>query len=478
MLLFLLALPFFAEDATFFQKIEWKSNANALEYKVEIQNTAGGKSQFITTDKTSTEISLVPGKYRYRVYAYDFLGKEASVSSWTNFEVFKASKPKITSVEKSVTVPSDSDSLSISVNIADINANSTYELVNESLVGSVDARTKAQLDTGSETDSVNKLNFKNVPPGKWRLKVTNASGLSSLSDVIEIKGEEVKTISDDELKKIRDEAAESATLAAEKKFDEERKSFEEERKRFEEERAKFEEERKVLDKKFAEAEAKRAAEEAKKKAEADARAAKAEADRLAREKKEAEAREKAEWKAAHPYIYKDVIFELGFGLSNTPYDGTIKKYTDTSLAAALLARITFLPIKTEKNKFGVQLGFATQDFEGSDYLDAYYIDLDFSIFDLDIVWQHKLSKKTFFSLKGGLGLANVEKKVSYHFESSVRAEPVEQDFWYPAFTLGASLFFTPWKCFVLELGVDYNHVMATGMTTGIIRPYACVGFRF
>ncbi|MBQ8679785.1 MAG: hypothetical protein IJ530_08465 [Treponema sp.] len=448
-LLFLFsALPVFSQNATFFQKIEWKSNANALEYKVEIQNTASGKSQFITTEKTSTEISLLPGKYRYRVYAYDFLGKEASVSAWTNFEVYKASKPKITSVEKSITLAENSDSISINVNIADINANSTYELVNESLQGSVDSKTKAQLDTGSETDSVSKLNFKNVPPGKWRLKVTNGSGLSALSDIIEIKGEDVKTISDEEVKKIRDEAAENAKKEAfaesEAKIEEERKSFEEERANFEKERANYEKERLNLEEELA----------------------------ALREKKA-----KEDWKAAHPYIYKDFIFEVGAGLTISPYDGSIKDYTGESAALSLGGKIAYLPIKSEKNKFGLQLGLLSNEFETKKD-SAYNLKLEYSVFDLSIVWHRKLSKKTFLALKGGLGIVNIEKHVSYQYYSLSRASDISEKYTYPEFSAGASLFFTPWKFLVFETGFDFNHIMATGMTTGFITPYACLGFRF
>ena len=84
--LFLFSALLFGEEK-FTQRLEWKSNANALEYKVELQNLSDGKSQTFSTEKSHLELSLSPAKYRYRVRAYDFLGKEASVSSWTEFEV-------------------------------------------------------------------------------------------------------------------------------------------------------------------------------------------------------------------------------------------------------------------------------------------------------------------------------------------------------------------------------------------------------
>ena len=488
-LLIFAVLPAFS-DETFFQKIEWKSNANALEYKVEIQNVASGKSQFITTDKNSTEISLVPGKYRYRVFAYDFLGKEASVSSWTNFDVFKASKPKITDVEKKVKIPKDSDSISINVDISDVNADSKFELVNESLQGAVDASEKSTLRTGSETDSVTKLDFKDVPPGKWRLKVTNASGLSSLSDVIEIDGGKMAGITDEELQKIKEQAEKdkNAALAeAEKNFDEERKAFEEERKRFEAESKRFEEERKIFDEKARAEEEKRLAKEkaeeekrlAREKAEAEKKAIEDAKRKLEEDKRlarEAEKRAKEEWKKAHPYVYKDVIFDVGLGLSLATYDGTVKKYTDESATVGLNARLAWLFKKTASNKFGAELSLSNRTFKKES--EAYNLSLDFTSFDLRAVWQHKLTNKIFVAVKGGIGLTDIEKEILYNYTSTLRTAPGSKDYVYPDFSLGASIFFNPWKFLVFEAGVDYNHVMAAGMTTGFVTPYASVGFRF
>ena len=434
-LLFFGSFSVFAAESLFVQKIEWKSNASVLEYKVEVQNIAGGKSQTIKTENSSLELSLAPGKYRYRVTAYDFLGKEASVSEWTNFEVYKANKPKITNIERNVKIPKDENSLSISVDISDVNANTKFELVNESLQGSVDITEKQNLGKGSETENIKKLNFSNVPEGRWRLKVTNASGLSSLSDVIEISGEKMALITDAELEKLREEK-EKALAEAEKKLKEEREAFEEERK-------KYEDEIEELNERYA---------------------------------KESEKLAKEEWKAAHPYKWKDVIFEAGLGFTMSPYDGSIKKYTDKNTAVPILAKIAWLPFKTETNKFGLQISGTVFDFVARK--DMYKLALEYSLFDLQAVWHKKLSKKTYLAVKGGMGLANISKKTHYYEGSSSRSKHSDADYTYPGFCAGVSLFFTPWKFIVFETGVDYNHVMATDMTTGFITPYACVGFRF
>ena len=435
-LMVFLPAALFSQKNTFSQKIEWKSNANALEYKVEIQNIAGQKSQFITTDKNSAEISLEPGNYRYRVYAYDFLGREAGVSSWTNFDVFKASEPKIINIEKNVVVSGESAEISINVRIDDVNSNSTYELVSESLHGSVDASEKKSLGTGSETGSISRLNFRNVPPGKWRLKVTNASGLSSLSDIIEIK----------------DDRSERNLALAEESLAKERLAFEEERRKFETERKKFEEEKKSLEKKPE-----------------------------VREEKPVVQEKKVEEKVKEPrgpYVYQDLIFEWGVISRTYPrFDhGRVKDYTGKSSASASRVSIAYLPKKTETNKFGFQIGVLSQGFDGSE--PGYHIELDFSVFDFWAVWQHRLSKKISLAVKGGVGVAYIEESVIYNYLSDTRESPGYKDFYYPTLGAGASLFFTPWKFIVLEAGLDYNYVVAKGMHTGLLTPYACVGFRF
>ena len=80
-LIFLIfALPLVAQEAeadTFlhskFQRIEWNSDDNALEYRIEIQNIETKKSYEFKTDKNVLEFNLPSGNYRYRVAPYDFL---------------------------------------------------------------------------------------------------------------------------------------------------------------------------------------------------------------------------------------------------------------------------------------------------------------------------------------------------------------------------------------------------------------------
>lgn len=437
-ILLLLAMPVFADEISFPQKLEWKSNANALEYKVEVQNIATGKTQVLTTDKTSTEISLMPGKYRYRISAYDFLGKEASVSSWTNFEVFKANKPKIKDVEPSVKVHEETGSVGIDVNISDINKDTKFELVNESLEGAIPIEEKSLMGTSSsETEKITHLDFKNVPPGKWRLRVTNASGLSSLSEVIEIEGE--KKYSEEEVEKIKKEAEDAVRSEMQAQVEEYKKNAEAE---------------------------KLAAEKAK----AEEEAAEQQEDE---EKPEVPVKPK---KPSKPYKWKNVIFEGGLAYSMNILGDTIKDYYEEKNVIALNARVKFLPVKIRNEQIGAEIGFLRQEFKkDNSYLTA---KLESNIIDAKIVCQHRVMENVFVAGKLGGGVDMVTKSIDYSASAPNRLPPDKKNYFYPAAVAGASVFFTPWKFVVAEIGADFTYVLAGSSPLGFVSPYACIGFRF
>lgn len=437
-ILLLLAMPVFADEISFPQKLEWKSNANALEYKVEVQNIATGKTQVLTTDKTSTEISLMPGKYRYRISAYDFLGKEASVSSWTNFEVFKANKPKIKDVEPSVKVQEETGSIGIDVNISDINKDTKFELVNESLEGAISIEEKSLMGTSSsETEKITHLDFKNVPPGKWRLRVTNASGLSSLSEVIEIEGE--KKYSEEEVEKIKKEAEDAVRSEMQAQVEEYKKNAEAE---------------------------KLAAEKAK----AEEEVAEQQEDE---EKPEVPVKPK---KPSKPYKWKNVIFEGGLAYSMNILGDTIKDYYEEKNVIAINARVKFLPVKIRNEQIGAEIGFLRQEFKkDNSYLTA---KLESNIIDAKIVCQHRVMENVFVAGKLGGGVDMVTKSIDYSASAPNRLPPDKKNYFYPAAVAGASVFFTPWKFVVAEIGADFTYVLAGSSPLGFVSPYACIGFRF
>lgn len=84
------------EAPTFTQVLRWTSSPGVYYYEVEIKTKSG---EFIFTNKrTQTnqlEVSLKPGKYLYRVSAYNMLEICEQVSDWISVEVLQARLPEI-----------------------------------------------------------------------------------------------------------------------------------------------------------------------------------------------------------------------------------------------------------------------------------------------------------------------------------------------------------------------------------------------
>lgn len=69
------------------QKLEWRADENVLEYKVEVQNSAGKVLVSEVTEKSSVQFSLPAGNYTYKITAYDMLGRESVNTGWIPFEI-------------------------------------------------------------------------------------------------------------------------------------------------------------------------------------------------------------------------------------------------------------------------------------------------------------------------------------------------------------------------------------------------------
>lgn len=416
-----------ADEPKFSQRIEWRANANALEYKVEIQNTATNALSSFTTEKTFAELSLAPGNYRYRVTVYDFLGRKATTSAWTAFSVIQAAEPEIRRIERNVTAPDAGGRLEIAVDIANVSADSQVELVSENVPGELGISVSGGKD---EKERVSKVYFQDVPPGKWRLRVTNASGFSAESDVIEVvrPAPPPPVVEEDD----DDEAAAREIVA-----------------RAEQEAAAI---------------VARAEQEA-----ADITARAADFARQAAAEKEKPPRS--------PYVFKDITVSGGAGLTFMPYDGTIKDMTGNAAALAFLGRIAAFPIKREKQRFGFELCGMYADLGTK--TDFYTVNLTFMQLGVHVVWKHTLfGSKSFFALKGGGGVVAVDYATTYSRNDEDRRKPSERKrLFYPAATAGASVIFNPVQFLSLEAGADFSHLFITGMPTGCVTPYVCVGFR-
>ncbi|HAC32220.1 MAG TPA: hypothetical protein DCF70_06295 [Treponema sp.] len=188
LVLLMLVTDAFAQKSPFNQVLEWKADKNAFYYRLEIQKNGSGKSDFIQTEKNTARVQLEPGSYRYRVYVYDFLGRQSSVNEWTDFEVLKANHPQFKRPPKDVILPEDRDYFEVPLDVNGVSANSTVTVVNEEtgyeLKGTLNFKNPEA--TESETNRATNANFGYVRPGTYFIRVTNPSGFSAKSESFRI----------------------------------------------------------------------------------------------------------------------------------------------------------------------------------------------------------------------------------------------------------------------------------------------------
>ena len=496
-----------AQSTKFKQKLSWVEDKNAFDYKVEIRGVETSYKSLLESDTSFVEVSLPAGKYRYRVYAFDFLGRQASVSDWRDFTVLKAVQPQVVNKEKTVVPVKDDKKVSIPVDVKSIEEDSKVELVNKETNQVVEGKLDVKVDDKNQLVASEAV-FPMVEEGNWVVKVTNPSGLFTESEEIKVESNVTRQQLEAERK------AEEERIAAERRAEEERIAAEEERlaverrakeeriaaeRRAEEERIAAEKERLAVERKAEEEErlaAERKAEEeslaAERKAEEErlAQARKVEQERLEAEHKAEEERLAAEEELAKAEVKKnkpaaDFSMLVGGGALINIYDGSLLKYnnqtlwkkeTDSSVLPEVNVRMAYLPVKFDGWKTGVELAAQTSIlyFE-NEYIQSY---LPFTVVELNCEIQRKLGTDKFLlALKLGGSASIINEIAKYKQDTEEERQASEAAFVNWGAQAGLSFVFIPVKNFEIELGCDFNHVFIPEMPTGNINTYLVMGVR-
>ena len=496
-----------AQSTKFKQKLSWVEDKNAFDYKVEIRGVETSYKSLLESDTSFVEVSLPAGKYRYRVYAFDFLGRQASVSDWRDFTVLKAVQPQVVNKEKTVVPVKDDKKVSIPVDVKSIEEDSKVELVNKETNQVVEGKLDVKVDDKNQLVASEAV-FPMVEEGNWVVKVTNPSGLFTESEEIKVESNVTRQQLEAERK------AEEERIAAERKVEEERIAAEEERlaverrakeeriaaeRRAEEERIAAEKERLAVERKAEEEErlaAERKAEEeslaAERKAEEErlAQARKVEQERLEAERKAEEERLAAEEKLAKAEVKKnkpaaDFSMLVGGGALINIYDGSLLKYnnqtlwkkeTDSSVLPEVNVRMAYLPVKFDGWKAGVELAAQTSIlYFDNEYIQSY---LPFTVVELNWEIQRKLGTDKFLlALKLGGSASIINEIAKYKQDTEEERQASEAAFVNWGAQAGLSFVFIPVKNFEIELGCDFNHVFIPEMPTGNINTYLVMGVR-
>ncbi len=516
--LFLLICSIFdaASQSKLKQKIEWKEDPNAFEYKVELKNLADGTTDTFTTEKSSVTFSKPAGKYQYRITAYDFLGRESSVSQWKSIEFVKALKPKVEKVKEKVEVkPKLTESgkavadtkIEISVDIESVTKDSKVELVNPSTNEKIPAKIVFDRASDEKEKKADKIVAENIKPGDWKIKVTNPGGFTAESEQL-VK---IEKITDEELARFEEEKRLEKERIAKEKEEAERLAREE-AERLEAERLAKEEADRLAKEEAARLEAERLAEEQRIEAERLAeekrleeerlaqeeseRLAKEEAERLAKEEAdrlEAErlAREEAERaeklrrarqkklaamkKAAKPA--KDIILTGAFGIALDTQDTVLSEIHTSSTVLSPHGCLMYLPLKSKDYgwRFGSQLNASYMTFKKSyDYAE---VDTSALAASFDFVLQRRLfADQAMLELKAGGGLMVFETVINY--TDSDKEDPSNKYYSHPFACAGLGLMIIPVKHLVFEFGADYSYSKISGENLFLLSTYMGIGLRF
>lgn len=425
----------FCQTKEFKQKLMWQAEPNALEYKIEIQNV-DDSSEFrtIETKETFIEFSMPAGDYIYRIFAYDFLGREASVTEWMSFSILKAVKPEISLTDEIVNVnPAENKPVEIPVNIEKITSESSAVVVNEETGEKLDGKIKiADKGDGFISGSVV---VRGLTEGTWKVVVENPSGLAAESESIKAapSGENLivskkdvvfqeETVTEDATEKEaapENETAENTEIAvADDEHDTEMEQIAEEE-------------------------------------------TQSEVAKLAKEKKE--------------YTVQDINIMAGGFVPFFFYDEYLKSFDGSVFNWGLCAKLSYLPIDIKKVQIGFELGGSvTRIAMQNDYIK---VQLPVMIAQFNVVGRINLYKEKFgLNVKLGGGAAIFKKEIAYN--SALRENP--DDSYHGNFCAngGLSVSWIPFKHLILEAGADFTHIFIPEMNSGILSAYFCVGLRF
>ena len=509
------------------QTLRWSADPNVLEYRIEIQDISGNIIQTVTTENNSLEISLPNGKYKYKITAYDLLGRESVNSGWNQLEVLKASQPAISMEQTLESLEEDGKTLELDVEIKDVTTGSKVKLVNpetgETIAGNLLIDSAIDADA-SEVLHASKSIFENVPEGKWQLVVTNPSGLFSESEPFEVQD----TMKEKRLaaEKAEKERLERERLEAER-IEQERLAAEQERlererleaERIEQERLAAELERLERERLEAERiEQERLAEElaeqeritaelaARKKLENDVAANPnvpvnglkysddiiSMASQIFEEEEmnddyyddleipddeEIEAQRKAERHEKWLNYDRKFYINAGVGANFCLYDNDfISKYFMNGFTPSFTARIDFLPFHKNKWRFGLEIAGSRTCYT---YSNVYYdLKLDMNMLQTNLIYRFSFAKnKLWLSVKGGGGISLMQTNLIFKVETSEKHN-ISENFAYFMAGGGLSLTIAPKQLIIFEIGADYTNIFMNDVSTGLISPYITAGIRF
>lgn len=173
------------------QQFRWNKNDDVLKYTflMEKKNKNGDFVQIYKeeTVETKVETTLEAGEYRYKIYAYNFLGLLEVETEWISIEIIKAYQPTITGISPSVIYLEEEQDGKFWIDGTDLTENTLFSLSTSHK--NEDGKYKADILDVNKNNKHVQLQFDpdDLDTGVYSLIATNPGGLRYFYDSLQIK---------------------------------------------------------------------------------------------------------------------------------------------------------------------------------------------------------------------------------------------------------------------------------------------------
>lgn len=494
------AVQLFCQEKQFTQKLAWQADPNAFEYKVEIKN-AGSSSvlKTIETEKSFVEFSMPAGEYTYRIFTYDFLGRQASVTEWKRFSIKKALKPEIRIKSEAVSIEPDGTApVKIPADVDKITPNSKAAVINEETGERIEGKIEVEKSGGEIVSG--SVVVSGLKEGNWKVVIQNPSGLYSESAPITVKTQEKPAVAKSEETAASEAEAAEEILAEQPGSEEADALAKTDSAASEKEIAALPDTSAGDNAEVAETGADSAAEiapglsgtesEPPVQTEIETGSSETElavldtaAEQTEQENEEQEGEEQEDDsdgapKAKKGYSAQDITILAQFVAPFIFYGEDIKNCTDSAFNWGVGAKIAWLPIDIGSRKtvqLGLELGGTATKLSMNN--SGVSVALPMLLAQGNVVSRINFgSGKLGLNIKLGAGVSFIKESVSY---TGRWREPSETGYYgHICANGGLSLSWIAFRHLMLEAGADFTNIFIPNMNTGMLNAYVGIGLRF
>ena len=179
-------------EFSFVQKLSWSAVKDIKNYRITIQrkNEDGEWTQVLEKDlfENKIELSLAAGTYRFQVGVVNLFDQLEKSTEWKNFEVLKATQPKIEAMQtESLVLNSKKADGVFTIEGENLTPNTKFTMEQkEAEPPKVIQGTILSVESDGKSAQV-MFDFKEADEGKYEIYAQNPGGLSVISKSITIK---------------------------------------------------------------------------------------------------------------------------------------------------------------------------------------------------------------------------------------------------------------------------------------------------